>query len=163
MSGFEIIGLLGTLVSAVGTISAANQQAAAANYEAQLAERRAGQERAMATYRMQEQRRKTEQLKGQAIAAAASSGGGVLGSFEDVYAKTEERGRFLEGFEMYQGEERAKGLEADASVKRMAAKAAKQGAMFKVAAQGLNAFSKFGSFEGFGGGGSSGGYEDYDA
>jgi hypothetical protein len=154
-----VFGLIGTLVSAAGSIAAGKQQKEMNEYEAKLLERQAGQERAMASYRMQEQQRKTKQLQSEGLARAAASGGGVLGSFEDIVEGTERRSAFLEGFEMYQGEERAKGKEADASVKRMAGEAAEKAGKIRAISGVFSGLSKFGgggSFDGFGGGG---GYE----
>jgi hypothetical protein len=162
-----VFGLVGTLVQAAGAAAAGKEERKMQEYNAALLDRKAGQERAMASYRMQEQARKTKQLQSEGLARAAASGGGVLGSFEDIVEGNERRSAFLEGFERHQGEERAKGNEADASVKRMAGAAAERAGRIKSAGivlSGLTKISGGGGFDGFGSSGSSGSsYDDWGA
>ncbi len=108
-----ILGVLGTVVSAGGSILAGQQAKAAANFEAKQLERQANEKRAQATREVAQQYADRKELMGNQIAVAAASGGGasdptvmdLLGDTaaygyvqnQNTYANAENIGRQLEG------------------------------------------------------------------
>lgn len=146
MTGIEIATIAGTaitlgdaaiaastLIGAVGAIqqgqaqeAAGDAQARAAAYQAQLAnsqalamEQQAGQERALSQREAAGQRRRGEQISSRAQALAAASGGGALDpTIQDILAgiSGETETRALNA--LYAGEEKARGLEYGAVLER---------------------------------------------
>lgn len=136
------ISAVGTLVSTVGGMASAEGQAQAsiaegkaarsvAEFEARQLNRQAGQERATSQLAAIEERRKGKLARSRALALAAASGGGTGGSVSDILSDLTAEGDFNAEGALYEGEEAAKGLEAQAKVTKAGGKYAQQGAAYK--------------------------------
>lgn len=79
-------GLIGGLVSAVGTIASAQAQAASFSAQAKVAERQAELERDKGAVEIARTREASQRLSGKQIAAFGSSGVTLAGSAQDVIA-----------------------------------------------------------------------------
>ena len=128
------VSLLGTAVSAVGTIAAGTAQKSAANYQAQQREQQAMESRAAAQRTSMEHQRQTELMQSKLQANAAASGAGaadptVVKLGEDIAS----RGEYQSLMDMYQGENRARGLQDQATADRLSGKAAQTGSYFSAA------------------------------
>jgi len=140
-----IFPLVGAAVSAMGTIAAGNaaQQAAQAqaqalNFRAKQEDMAAAEARAAAQRQAIEKRQQGILAQSQLQARAAASGGsatdaGILALEKEVVGQRE----YLALTETYKGENRARGLEDQATISRMSAQAAlaegearKQASMF---------------------------------
>lgn len=127
-----ILSIAGTLVSALGTIAAGSAAADAGARQQQAMEFRAKQEeqqaqesRAVAQRQALEKRREGTLLLSKLQARAAASGGGaadptILGIASDISGRSE----YDALFDMYKGENRARGLEDSAVASRMSGAAA---------------------------------------
>ena len=127
MSGaVTAIAVAGTALSAYSQIqqgAAAKAQGQAlqqqANFEADQRDTLAGQERATAQRRAIEESRQKRLVQSSAVAHSAASGAGVLdGSVVIVLGDLEEVGQHNSALALYQGEERARDLEAGAAINR---------------------------------------------
>ena len=125
-------GTIGTVLSAVGTgvslLSSvqgwkqgneqANATMQAAEFQARSAEQNAGQERATAQRAAEEERRQGKLVQSQALARSAASGGAsdptVVNLIGDIAGESEYRAQTA----LYQGEERATGLQQGADLSR---------------------------------------------
>lgn len=119
---------------AAGTLMSAGQQAQqgkaakqAYDYQARQQEISAGQERAVAQRNAAEQRRRETLAQSRLRAVAAAGGGsatdaGVL----DLSGDLAEEGELQALYELYSGEERARGLEGNAALNRFQGKQAKR-------------------------------------
>jgi hypothetical protein len=123
----EVAAIAATVIGTVGTIVSANDAASAARAEGRSAKevgdwqaaqlrQQAGQERAAAQRRAIEERRRGTLAVSKARAAAAASGGGaadptVLKIYGDLAAEGEQNALTA----LWEGEEAAKGLEAQAA------------------------------------------------
>lgn len=119
--------VLGTVISAVGSMQQGRAQQQAANYEASQLEQNAQQERAASQRQAMEQRRqgRLAQSRGLALAAASGAGAsdpGVLDIMGDIDAEGEYRALTA----LYEGEERARGRQTQANLRRYEGKAAKR-------------------------------------
>lgn len=126
-----IVGLLGTAVSAMGTIAAGQAQAKAAQAQAQMSlfkakedEQQASESRASAQRQAMEHRRAGMLAESELQARAAASGGGatdptVLALGEGIAGRAE----YGAGMEEFKGENRARGFEDQAELDRMSASA----------------------------------------
>jgi hypothetical protein len=120
------ISAAGTILQTAQMYTAGKQAKAAgeaqqkmAEYEAEQLETRAGQERAMAQRRMLQARKKTDLAQSRLQALSAAGGGGALdpGVF-DLAEDLEGEGEESALYELYTGEERAKGLTSQAGARR---------------------------------------------
>lgn len=147
-----IIGLAGTVVSAMGTIAAGKAQAQQAEYEAKQLEIRAAEERAAAQREAIDTRRTVNQATSRQQTVAAASGFGAMDdTVIDLAADTYARGEYMAGLQKYGGEERYRGNIAQAGATRLSGKAAQQGAQFSALGTLLGGFSSM--FGKYGGGG----------
>lgn len=144
-----VLGILGGVVSAMGSLASANAQAAAAKYNAQVAEQNKKSVLAQTSAEVEDQRAKNRKILGAMRAAYGANGLEMSGSPLDVTSDTTVDMEYDVAKQKYIGEMKAKGLQDQANLFRMEAKAAKT-AGFIGAASGLlggfqNAFSGGGS------------------
>lgn len=123
--------MVGTLVSAAGTIAAGNQAAAAGESRALQLEQKATQERASGQRQMFEKQRQTSLVQSQLQARASADGGsatdpGVLKISEDIAGRGTQQGLT----DLANGENAARGLEDQAKASRISGQAAQDGSRF---------------------------------
>lgn len=129
-----LIGLLGSAVSAVGTIAAGNAQAAAAEYQRKQAVVAASQERAVSQRKAEGESIRTERFISSQTAAAGLSGGGASDpSVLSQMGEAQGEGALRQAVVRYEGEEKARQWMTEAQALDMQAKNAKQAAMFGAA------------------------------
>lgn len=113
-------------------------------------------ERAVASVQAERRQKAAERLVSEQRARFAASGGGLGGSAAEVMAETEEKGAYNSALEMWQGEEKARGLEDSAAIARAASKAQRSALPFKIGATiltgGAKAYGASGGTWDFGGG-----------
>lgn len=127
------IGIVGGLVSAVGSIAQANAQAAAANYNAKVAERNRRAVLAQTDNEIVDQNIKNRRMLGTIRAAYGANGFEMGGSPMDVIADTTLEQSLDVAKIRYQGAMKAEGYSEQATLFRMEAKAAKTAGMFGAA------------------------------
>lgn len=127
MTGLEtVLGIAGTIVSAVGSIAAGQAQADAANAQAAAQERRAGEERAAAQRQAAAKAKEARLVMSRQQALAAASGGGAGDpTVMNLMGQVAATGDFNARSALYEGEARGRGLEDQAAIERMQAKQAK--------------------------------------
>jgi hypothetical protein len=154
-----VLGVVGSLVSAAGTMAAGRAQQQAAEYEAQQLEIKGKEERAAAQREGQEHERKKDLTLSTLQARGATSGFSATDPTSLALAdEITKYGTYQQQMAMYGGESRQVGLEAQAEGRRMEGRAAVKGAKF--AALGTiigGAGSAFKTMAGAGGGGGTGG------
>lgn len=157
-----IFGLIGTIVSAAGTIAAGQAEKEQADYEAKQLDLKAQEEQA-ASQREAFEADKEKRLvvsRQQALAAAS----GLTASdptVVDITSGTEAYGVYRSRMFRYGGEERATGLRAQAEGRRISGQAAAQGAMYSALGTVIGGFgSFFGKYGGAGPPASSAGGSD---
>lgn len=126
-----IAGLVGTAVSAAGTLAAGAAQKSASEFQAKQLEQQAAEEKAAA--QREADRVKKERdfvLSRQQAVAAASNLGALDETVLDLAGDVAQEAAFQEGMVRYGGDQRAKGRRAQAAAARMEGKAAMTGAMF---------------------------------
>lgn len=124
-----IFSVLGTVVSAAGAMQQASQEKAAADWQAKEYERQARQERASAQAEALEEDRKKGIVLSTLQTQAAGSGLGatdptVLTLAEDIT----KRGTYRQQLAQFGGEDRATGLNSQATATRLSASARAAGA-----------------------------------
>lgn len=143
-----VVGLLGTVVSAAGTIAQGKAAEAAADFQAEQLKIKGKEERA-ASQRAAEERKKEAGLVNsriQAGAAASGAGAGILDtSVVELASDVAGRGEYGARMERYTGEERKQGLDLQAESAKMSGDAAKQGAMFSALGTIVGGVSSFAS------------------
>lgn len=125
-----LIGLLGSAVSAVGTIAAGNAQASAAEYQKKQDLINASQEQAAAQRKAEGERIKTNRFISSQKAAAGLSGGGTADpSTLNQIGVAQQEGSLRDQFTLYEGQEKKRMWLTEAQAADMEAKNAKQAAM----------------------------------
>lgn len=126
--------LVGTAISAIGQLKAGNDarqagETAAANeialadFEADQLEDQAQGDRAAGSVAGKEARRKKELTISRQIALAAGSGAGVHNpTILDIIEDTETRGEVLAGAEIFKAEQKARGILDQADARRVSAR-----------------------------------------
>lgn len=137
-------------LSALGAIQAGNAQNDAAKFQAAQMEQQAGQERASAQRAMIEQRRKERFAQSRLQAVAAASGAGATDpTVLDLSGDIAQEGEYRALTALFEGEERARGLQMGASAKRYEGAAAKQagyiGAATTMLGAGSSLYDKYGN------------------
>lgn len=100
-----IIGLLGSFVSAAGTIMSAGAQASALNYQAQVAKQQGMQQVAAAQRQELEQNRKTQIAQSTLQAQAAASGAGASDpTIVSLSSNIAGRGTYMGLLDLWQGQ-----------------------------------------------------------
>lgn len=119
----------GTVLSAVGQVQQGNAANKADQYEANQMDVNAGQQRAIAQRSAIQDRHQADLANSKLQARAAASGGGAsdpttVGLSEDIDAQ----GEYNALTSLYNGEEKARGMEGGADMKRFEGKQAKKAA-----------------------------------
>lgn len=122
----------GAGMSAAGTIIGANSEAKALRSQANQLEAQAGLTRATSQREAMNDRRNAELVGSRGLALAAASGGGaddptVVNMLADIAGEGEYRALTA----LYNGDQEALGMEAQAKANRKGAKATKTAALFK--------------------------------
>lgn len=131
----EALMIMSTAVSAIGSIKAAQAQSAsykaqaqAMDYNATIAKNNAVAASQQASAAEEQQRRKFAMVQGQAAAGAAQSGAGLDGSNADVLAQNALMNELDALTIRYEGQNRAKTLEAQSELDKYQAVAASRNA-----------------------------------
>lgn len=142
----QALMIAGMAMSAVGAIqqgqAASAQAQAAANaqrYNAQVAEQNAQVARAEANAAEEKQRRDFAQVQGQALAGVAESGTGFSGTNLDVLKQNVVNNELDALTIRYQGDQKSRGLQAQAQLDRYGAKVNDMNASNAVTGSYLNA------------------------
>lgn len=125
----ETLAIAGTAVSAIGTLVGSDAQATQAryegkaqqklaNYQAAQLNQQAGQQRVTSQLQAIEEQRKARLAQSRAKAVAAASGGGTGGSVATILSRLASEGDLNANAATYEGEEAARGLEAQAAAER---------------------------------------------
>jgi hypothetical protein len=139
-----VVGLIGSVVSAAGTIAAGAAQKQAKDYEASQLEMQALEERAAAQREAQQSRRERDLLLSRQQAVAATSNLGALDeTVLELSGDVARDAAVNEGMILYGGEERAKGRRAQAVASRLEGRAAQTGAAFSAAGTILGGIGSF--------------------
>ena len=135
MAGLAAVAsLVGTAVSAVGTIAAGQSRRRQADYEAAQLNVRAGEERAAAGLQAMEANRRTRLTQSTLQARADASGfGGSDPTVLDLAGGIAERGALEAGIIRYGGTSRGRAYDAQAEGTRMSGRAAESGAYWSAA------------------------------
>jgi hypothetical protein len=141
--------LIGTLVSAAGTIAAGQASRRAAEYRAAQVDIRSREERAAGQLEARElaRERRLALSRNQAVAAASGFSADDPGAL-DLAGDVASRGAFQEALARYGGESRGAGLRAEAQGLRLSGEAAERSAYFSAAGTILGGVSTM--FERFG-------------
>lgn len=132
MSGLELIGALGSLVSGVGTVAAGAAQKNAADFEAQQMDMKAKEETAAAQRDAIAKKREGAIINSRAQALAAASGGGAgtdAPTIVKLMSNTAGEADYNAQSAMYGGLSRAAGLRDSAKGKRAEGKASLLGSV----------------------------------
>ena len=133
MSGLELIGLLGTAVSGVGTIAAGAAQKNAADFEAQQMDMKAKEEVAASQRDALQKKQEGAILNSRAQALAAASGGGAgtdAPTIVKLMGQTVGQSQYNADSAMYGGYSRAAGLRDSAKGRRAEGNASLLGSVF---------------------------------
>lgn len=134
-----------TVVSTVGTLVSGEQEAQAykasakvenelAQYRARQLEQNAGQERAASQHKAEQERKQARLVQSKARAKGAA-GGAIKGTdIEDILAGLEAEGEYNAQSALYEGEEAARGMEAQADSERYGGKIGKTMAAYQARA-----------------------------
>lgn len=110
------LGIAGTLFSAIGSIGAGKAAKRSADAEAARLRRQAGQTRASAQREALEAKRSSRYAQSRALAVAASSGAGANDpTVQNIIADLAGEGEYGALTALYEGEERALGMEDTAT------------------------------------------------
>ncbi len=144
-----VLSVGGSLLSAGGSIASANAKAADLRSQAAQLEVRAGLERASSQRRAIEEKRQAGLATSRGLAVAAASGGGVDDpTVVRQLAGIEGEGEYRALSALYEGEETARGNEAQAEANRKAAKGVKTAGLLNAAGSilsgGASMFDRYG-------------------
>lgn len=126
MSGFELIGLLGTGLSAAGTLAAGAAERDNQEFIAKQEEEKANEELAASQRDADQARREARvaQSRQQALAAASGGGAGVdAPTIVKLMSETAGQGQINAGSALYGGQQRASGLRDSAKGRRASGRA----------------------------------------
>jgi hypothetical protein len=130
-----VLGIVGAVVSAVGTIAAGNAAKASADYEAEQRRLQGKEEFAAQQRKMLESRKEGERLR--STVAARASSGGFRGSYDDTVADLmgdiEEESSYRERTDLAIGYEKKHGRDAQAVGLELSGDAAQKGSYFSAA------------------------------
>ncbi len=141
-----IAGLIGTGISAAGTIAAGNAEQTAAEFEAKQIEA-AGKEELAASQREAAKVRKERDfiLSRQQAVSGASGLGALDETVLDLAGDVTQEAAVNEKMALYGGKERAAGRSAQAAGRRMSGAAAKKGSVFSAAGTIMGGMGSFAS------------------
>ncbi len=143
----EALIIAGTAVQALGAIQQGNAAKKAADYNAGQLEQGAALERQQANEREEAQRRQARQVLGSQRAAFAQSGGGMGGSAADVMAQSATNAELDALTLRYEGDLKARGMEAQASSERYAGAVAKRNSRMQAVGSILSGAAMYGSMQ----------------
>lgn len=124
----------GTAISAGGSIIGANSEAKELRSQADQLDANAGLERASSQRAAIDERRQARLVASRGLALAAASGGGADDpSVVNALAGIEGEGEYRALTALYNGDQSAAGMEADAAAKRRGAKSVKTAGLIKAA------------------------------
>lgn len=126
MSGLELIGLIGTGLSAAGTIAAGKAEQENQNFVAKQEEMKAKEEFAASQRDAQQARREANLAQSRQQALAAASGGGAGSDAPTIVKLMSDvagQGELNAGSAIYGGQQRAAGLNDSAKARRRSGKA----------------------------------------
>jgi hypothetical protein len=139
----------GTALGAGSTIIGANAEAKDLRQQAAQLEAQAGLERATSQRTAMEEKRQARLASSRAQALAAASGGGVDDpTVVNIMAGIEGEGEYRALSALYEGDQSALGMEAEAAARRKGAKATKRAGLVKAAgtilSSGASLFDRYG-------------------
>lgn len=150
-----IMSVVGTVISAAGTMAAAKQQEQAADWQAKEYERQAKAERAASQQEAQQLERRKDLAQSRLQTVAAASGFSATDPTSlNVGGEIERYGTMQEQMARYGGEDRAAGLNSQATLARLSGQAAATGARYKAMG---TIIGGIGGLARYGGGGSTAG------
>lgn len=129
----EAMIIAATAVKAIGAIQQGSAAKAAGDYNASMLEQSAAVERQQTAAREDAKRRETRMVLGSQRAAFAQSGGGLGGSAADVMQQSAINAELDALTLRYEGDLRARGMQADATSERFAGKQAQRQGYFSAA------------------------------
>jgi len=136
------LAVAGSVLSAGGSILGAKSEAKELRREAVQLETNAGLERASSQRRAMEERRQAQLAGSRGLAVAAASGGAADDpTVVNLLAGIEGEGEYRALTALYEGEETARGMEAEAAARRRGAKSAKKAGLIKAGSTILSAGS----------------------
>jgi len=141
-----VLGLVGTAVSAAGTLAAGAAQKSAADFQAAQLKQQAQEETAAAQREAERAKKEKDFVISRQQAVAGASGLGALDeTVQSLAGDVITQGEVNKGMILYGGEERAKGRRAQAVAAQMEGKAAQTGSYFGAAGtlmDGIGSFAK---------------------
>lgn len=136
------LAVAGSALSAGGSIIGANSEAKEMRREAAQLETQAGLERASSHREAIDRKREARLAVSRGIAVAAASGAGVDDpTVVNLLARIEGEGEYRALSALYEGEETARGMEAEAAARRRGAKSTKKAGLIKAGSTILSAGS----------------------
>lgn len=142
----EAMIIASTAIQALGAIQQGKAAQSAANYNAQVMETNAANERSASNQREEAQRRQARMVLGQQRAAFAQSGTGLEGSAADVMQQSAADAE-LDALTMrYEGDMRASGLMAQAGMERYEGRQARKAGNAQALGSILGGVSKYGEY-----------------
>lgn len=144
--GASALGLLGSFVGAVGTIAQGAAAKQSADFAAQQKEMQANEERAKAQREAFAQRKQAELAMSRQQAVAAASGGGAstdAPTVMKIMTDTAGQGELNAQTAMWDGEERARGLEFSAKADRASGRSSLFGSFLGAGSSLLTGFAKY--------------------
>lgn len=140
----QMMMAVGTVMTVIGKIQEGNSAQKAATYEAAQMNYNAGQERASSQRSAEEQRRQKDYAESRFRAVAASSGGGAADpTIVKGMGNLEQEGEYRANTALFQGEEKARGLETGAALKMYEGQVAKQQSRFAAIGSAMSGASSF--------------------
>lgn len=119
----EALAIAGPALKIGGTLFSSGAQAKSLKSEARQLDTKAGLERASSQREAMEERRKARLLQSRGLAVAAASGGGASDpGVVNLLADIEGEGEYRSLTALYEGNERAAGLESEAKARRKEAR-----------------------------------------
>lgn len=150
MSGFELIGALGTAISAAGTVAAGAAEKQNQDFIAKQEEMKAKEEFAASQRDAQQQKKEAQLALSRQQALAASSGGGAgadAPTIVKLMSDTAGQGQLNAASSLYGGQQRQAGLMDSAKGRRASGRASFLGSVlggFGQAAKGFSSMKGFG-------------------
>ena len=147
--------IAGTVMSAAGQLRQGQAEKQVADYNATVLRTAAGQERAGSQREAQDTRRQLDIAQSNLLAAASAGGGGADAGVQDIAGDLEREGELRAQMKLFEGEDRARGLESKANLTQYEGKLAKTAAQTKAFSSLLSGAGQT-LFGKYGGGGFSG-------
>lgn len=142
-----VLGAVSSIVGAVGTVAAAGAQSSALEAQAKDRERQAQEQRAAATRQAIEKEKEQKYTLSALQARSAASGGGATDpTVTRLAAGIAQEGNYQTRGVVYEGEARARTLEAQAAIDRQQARATRIGGYFNAGSSllgGISAFARY--------------------